>query len=120
LFLDHHWFAFCLLILSNFLLSLSPLSIQVKLWVALLGIFATAIATIVYFRLVKSAGPSFVSQLNYLIPLWAVGVGMLFRGEEPEKSHLYALALILCGVLVTQLERCGGRERTKPGSGLPE
>jgi drug/metabolite transporter (DMT)-like permease len=75
--------------------------------VALLGIFATAIATIVYFRLVKSAGPSFVSQLNYLIPLWAVGVGMLFLGEEPEPNHLYALGLILCGILITQLERRG-------------
>jgi drug/metabolite transporter (DMT)-like permease len=73
--------------------------------VALLGVFATAIATIVYFRLVKSAGPSFVSQLNYLIPLWAVGVGMLFLGEEPEPNHLYALGLILSGILVTQLER---------------
>jgi drug/metabolite transporter (DMT)-like permease len=75
--------------------------------VALLGVFATAIATIVYFKLVKSAGPSFVSQLNYLIPLWAVGVGMLFLGEEPERNHLYALGLILCGILVTQLERRG-------------
>jgi drug/metabolite transporter (DMT)-like permease len=56
---------------------------------------------------VKSAGPSFVSQLNYLIPLWAVGVGMLFLGEEPEPNHLYALGLILCGILVTQLERRG-------------
>jgi drug/metabolite transporter (DMT)-like permease len=80
--------------------------------VALLGVFATAIATIVYFKLVKSAGPSFVSQLNYLIPLWAVGVGMLFLGEEPEPNHLYALGLILCGILVTQLERrSSGPER---------
>lgn len=73
--------------------------------VTLLGVFSTAIASVVYFRLVKSAGPSFVSQLNYLIPLWAVGVGMLFLGEQPEGRHLYALGLILSGILVTQLER---------------
>jgi drug/metabolite transporter (DMT)-like permease len=72
--------------------------------VILLGVFATAIATILYFRLVKSAGPSFTSQLNYLIPLWAVGVGMIFLGEEPQANHLYALGLILSGLLVTQLE----------------
>lgn len=82
--------------------------------VALLGVFATAIATIVYFKLVKSAGPSFVSQLNYLIPLWAVGVGMLFLGEEPEPNHLYALGLILCGILVTQLERRGTAPARNP------
>lgn len=82
--------------------------------VALLGVFATAIATFVYFKLVKSAGPSFVSQLNYLIPLWAVGVGMLFLGEEPEPNHLYALGLILCGILVTQLERRGAAPARDP------
>ncbi|EGV17367.1 DMT family transporter [Thiocapsa marina] len=82
--------------------------------VALLGVFATAIATIVYFTLVKSAGPSFVSQLNYLIPLWAVGVGMLFLGEEPEPNHLYALGLILCGILITQLERRGTPSARSP------
>ncbi|MBK1645633.1 EamA family transporter [Thiocapsa imhoffii] len=82
--------------------------------VAALGVFATALATIVYFHLVKSAGPAFVSQLNYLIPLWAVAVGMVFLGEEPKANHLYALGLILCGILVTQLERRHGpRQRTQ-------
>lgn len=85
--------------------------------VILLGVFSTAIATVVYFRLVKSAGPSFVSQLNYLIPLWAVGVGMVFLGEQPQATHVYALGLILSGILVTQLERrrlvAGLRRRLK-------
>ena len=79
------------------------------LWAVLaLGVFSTAMAGILYFRLVKSAGPAFVSQLNYLIPLWAVLVGVLFLGEALKPSHLYALALILGGVLATQLERTHG------------
>ncbi|NEX21156.1 DMT family transporter [Thiorhodococcus mannitoliphagus] len=72
--------------------------------VGLLGIFSTALAAIVYFRLVTVAGPAFVSQLNYLIPLWAVGSGIFFLHERPEPNHLYALALILGGILITQLE----------------
>jgi len=60
---------------------------------------------IVYFRLIQSAGPSFTSQLNFLIPLWAVGVGVLFLGEQPSASHLYGLALILIGILVARRER---------------
>lgn len=72
--------------------------------VAVLGVFATALATILYFRLVKSAGPSFVSQLNYLIPLWAVLIGVIFLGETPEPKDFLALCLILSGVLLTQLE----------------
>lgn len=70
-----------------------------------LGTFSTALASILYFQLIKSAGPAFVSQLNYLIPLWAVAAGMLFLGERPEPRALYALLLILGGVLLVQLER---------------
>jgi drug/metabolite transporter (DMT)-like permease len=72
--------------------------------VVILGVFSTAVAAILYFRLVKVAGPSFVSQLNYLIPLWAVGVGVVFLDEHQEPRHLLALALILGGVLTAQLE----------------
>ncbi len=92
-----------LLIRGDLALSEIPAPTQLTA-IVLLGVFPTAIASIVYFRLVKSAGPSFVSQLNYLIPLWAVGIGMALLGEEPEPNHLYALVLILCGILVTQLE----------------
>lgn len=76
-------------------------------WLAifLLGGFSTAAAAIVYFRLVSSAGPAFVSQLNYLIPVWAVGVGIMFLGEQPEMNHLYAMLLILAGVLIAQRGR---------------
>ncbi|MFZ0789228.1 MAG: DMT family transporter [Chromatiaceae bacterium] len=70
-----------------------------------LGIFSTAWASIIYFRLIKSAGPAFVSQLNYLIPLWAVLVGMAFLDERLQANQLYALALILGGILVIQMER---------------
>jgi drug/metabolite transporter (DMT)-like permease len=35
-------------------------------------------------------------------------VGVLFLGEALKPSHLYALALILGGVLATQLERTHG------------
>ena len=70
-----------------------------------LGVFSTAWASVIYFGLVRSAGPAFVSQLNYLIPLWAVGIGVLFLGEEPRASQLLALGLILGGILFTQLER---------------
>ncbi len=84
-----------------------PAAISPAALVALLclGIFSTAIAAVVYFQLVATAGPAFVSQLNYFIPLWAVGIGILFLGETPQPNHLYALVCILAGVVLTQLER---------------
>jgi drug/metabolite transporter (DMT)-like permease len=81
--------------------------------VAVLGVFSTALAAILYFRLIKSAGPAFVSQLNYLIPLWAVVVGVLFLDERPELKHLLALALILGGILLAQMERRRALDRMK-------
>jgi drug/metabolite transporter (DMT)-like permease len=70
-----------------------------------LGLLSTATAMIVYFRLIQLAGPTFVSQLNYLIPLWAVAIGVVALGEQPTPDHLYGLGLILTGILVTRKER---------------
>ena len=86
----------------------------VLLAVVLLGVFSTAIATVIYFWLINRAGPAFVSQINYLIPLWAVAIGVLFLGEAVERSHLYSLALVLGGIFLTQLER----RRTAPAKGM--
>jgi drug/metabolite transporter (DMT)-like permease len=70
--------------------------------VLFLGLFSTAIAMSVYFRLIQTAGPGFTSQLNYLIPLWAVAIGILFLGETPSLGHLIGLLLILGGILVAR------------------
>jgi drug/metabolite transporter (DMT)-like permease len=82
-------------------------------WLALvlLGLFSTALAAVVYFRLVKQAGPSFVALLNYLIPLWAVAVGAMFLGEALYPAQLIALTLVLAGVFLSQ------RKGAKPWAG---
>jgi drug/metabolite transporter (DMT)-like permease len=70
-----------------------------------LGVFSTAVAAVLYFRLIVSAGPSFAAQLNYLIPPWAVLMGIVFLGESPRPNHFYSLALILAGVLIAATGR---------------
>ncbi len=92
------------------LASLSNVGDAQMVAVLMLGVFSTAIATIVYFHLITRAGPSFVSQLNYLIPVWAVLIGYLVLGETPQERHLYALALILAGILLSQWQ--GRRTRS--------
>ena len=72
--------------------------------VAVLGLVSTAIATVIYFRLISLAGPTFLSQINYLIPVWAVGVGMLFLGERLQWNAFLALTLILAGIALAQRE----------------
>ena len=71
--------------------------------VAVLGIFSTAMAAVVYFRLIERTGPGFVSQLNYLIPVWAVILGALVYGERPALTDYVAMAIILAGIAVSQI-----------------
>ncbi len=73
--------------------------------VILLGVFGTALPTLIFFRLVASAGPTFYALINYMIPVWAVIIGALFLDERPEWNAYAALALILSGVAVSQVVR---------------
>ena len=75
------------------------------LGVLYLGIFPTALATVMLVFVVQSAGPSFMSLVNYQVPVWAVLLGMLALGEELPHQFLGALLLILGGLAVSQLWR---------------
>lgn len=67
-----------------------------------LGALSTALATVVYFSLVARAGPTFLSLINYLIPIWAVVLGTLALGERLPPRAFAALALILAGVVLAR------------------
>lgn len=83
----------------------SPIPPASLVAVAVLGLVSTAMATVVYFRLIALAGPSFLSLINYLIPLWAVLVGMIVLDEQPQWKALGALALVLSGIALSEIRR---------------
>jgi drug/metabolite transporter (DMT)-like permease len=86
-----------------------------QLWaLATLTLVQTAVATVVFLRLVAIAGPSFVSFINYLIPVWAVLMGVTFLGEQPGLGALVALALILSGIGLSEVGRRRAAARTPP------
>ena len=68
----------------------------------LLGIFPTALATVIYFSIIARVGPSFLSQINYLIPVWAVIIGILFLNEKIGINAIIALVIILLGIAIAQ------------------
>ena len=70
-----------------------------------LGIGPTAIATVLYFRLISSAGPTFMSLVNYLSPAVAVFLGVTLLGEKPGVTAYAGLALILVGIALSQWGR---------------
>ena len=82
-----------------------------------LALIATAIATVVFLKLVALAGPSFTSFINYLIPVWALLMGVTFMGERPEPTVLLALALILGGIGLSEVgQRRGLRTEIRQGA----
>ena len=68
----------------------------------LLGVFATGVATWVYFIVVLEVGPGFLSTINYLIPGMALLFGIVVLAEPAGLLQLAALALILLGVWLIQ------------------
>jgi drug/metabolite transporter (DMT)-like permease len=67
-----------------------------------LGVIATAIASIIYFRLLAAAGPTFASMINYLIPVFGAGFGMVLLDESVGWLEMAALALILSGIALVK------------------
>jgi drug/metabolite transporter (DMT)-like permease len=64
---------------------------------ALLGIMGTAVASIIFYKLVKSAGVIFASMVTYGIPIIANFWGLIY-GEQVGLKQFGCLALILTGV----------------------
>lgn len=83
-------------------LSPSPASVLAVIWI---GIGPTAIATLVYLSLIGSAGPTFMSLVNYLSPVVALISGVVIMGEAPGTNAYSGLILILAGIAVSQLRR---------------
>jgi len=67
-----------------------------------LGALSTGLATVVYFTLIARAGPTFLSLINYLIPVWAVVLGAVALDERLPPRAFVALALILAGLVLAR------------------
>lgn len=67
---------------------------------AVLGIFGTAIASILFYMLLKRAGTLFSTMVTYGIPFVAMGWGLL-AGEAISLLQVAGLAVILSGVYIT-------------------
>ena len=67
-----------------------------------LGIGPTALATLLYFQLIATAGPTFMSLVNYLSPVVALAAGVALLGEQPGTAAFAGLGLILLGIAVSR------------------
>jgi drug/metabolite transporter (DMT)-like permease len=68
-----------------------------------LGIGPTGFATIILFSVIDRAGPTFLSTINYLIPVVAFFSGVWLLSEPVSWLHYVALVTILSGIAVTRI-----------------
>lgn len=70
-----------------------------------LGFVPTALAALLRVMVIRSAGSVFMTLVNYQVPLWSVFFGWAILDEALPLTFFAALALILCGVSVSQWRR---------------
>jgi len=75
-------------------------SIAVIVAIAALGLFCTALAYILYFRLIKNIGATKALTVTYLIPLFAAVWGALVLAEPITRSMALGCGLILLGTAI--------------------
>ncbi len=68
-----------------------------------LGAIPTAMANLLLVGVIRSAGPTFMSLVNYQVPLWSVLFGAIFLQEILPTRAFAALALIMLGLGISQL-----------------
>ena len=74
-------------------------TVKSVLALVVLAILCTAIAMIIYFRLVRTLGPLGTTSGSYLRAGFAVALGILFLGEEFTWSTIAGMTLIILGVV---------------------
>lgn len=79
-----------------------------------LALFSTALAFLVYFQLLSSAGATATSTVTFLVPVSALGWGYVFLGETISLTVWLGMAITLFGTAITtRLIRFG---RPKPAT----
>ena len=104
-------FTSCSLLISS--LIMLPLSIIIDglpyfyfdlslLGLIYLGLFPTALATIMLVTLIRLKGPPFLSLVNYQVPVWALIFGLFILNEDLPTQFIIALLIILAGLGISQ------------------
>jgi len=75
-------------------------ALNAQAWAALIALafFCTAVAYILYFRLLASAGATNSLLVTFLIPVTAILLGTFLLGEQLGARHFAGMALIGCGL----------------------
>ncbi len=78
--------------------SFSELSLDVIVSISVLGVFGTAIAFVLYFKLLERTSAGYVSMVTYLMPIYGVILGIVFLNEQLTVWMIFGATSILSGI----------------------
>jgi len=94
------WAALALLPLLPFVAPAAAPSSAVVASLLALGVLASGVAFILYFRLIADVGATRALTVTFLVPVFAFGWGLLFLGETLSPAEIGGALLILAGTLL--------------------
>ena len=77
-----------------------------------LGLFPTALATLIYFYLVPRLGAARMSQVNFVVPVAGTFLGVVFLGEPFSAKMIAALLMILAAVYLVSRKTHGQKNKS--------
>ncbi|RXT48943.1 DMT family transporter [Bradyrhizobium betae] len=95
--------------------TLAPPPAQAIAAVMALAIVCTALAMVIYFRLIRTLGPLGTTSGSYLRAGFAVVLGTTLLGESFSWSNLAGMVLILAGVVAVTVRLPARQDQMRPG-----
>ena len=89
------------------------ISLNTILSIAVLGVIGTGLAFLVYFKLLSTAGASYVSSSTFILPIYGIVLGTVFLHETITAWMLVGAATILVGVAFANGARLPKRDYRK-------
>ncbi len=81
-----------------------------------LGIFGSALAFVVYYKILAATSATYTSMVNYMVPVVGVVLGMLVLDEQLTWNSYLGCILILVGVMIANgiIKKPAGRAESRP------
>ena len=67
-----------------------------------MSVLSTALATVIYYKIIHNYGPSFLSLVNYPIPIFSFFIGVVFLKESANILSIISLFLIIASIYLSQ------------------
>jgi len=71
----------------------------------LLALGGTGIVQILYLRIIKIKGPSYIAKMVYLVPVFSIIAGIIFLDEPFSWRSVTALGIIFIGLYISQIRK---------------